>query len=76
MDARRQAGISAAGIIETIALVQQQVLALAERHLAADPVRIVEARSLLRATANRIRMLVSKLNLAHLTGNPADPAAQ
>lgn len=75
--ARQRAGIAPAGMISTIAIVQQQVLALAERHSTTNPIRIVEARSILRATANRLRMLISKLNLAHLTGtsSAADPAA-
>jgi hypothetical protein len=74
--ARRQAGIPPAAIIATIALVQEQVLTLAERHLPPnDPARAAEARSRLRATAHRIRMYISELNLAHVTNrSPPDSA--
>ena len=75
--ARQRAGITPAAVIATVAIVQEQVLALAERHLPPDPTRAAEARSILRRTANWIRLLISELNLAQLTGQPppADPAA-
>ena len=73
--ARARAGIAPAGIIPTIEIVQKQVLALAERRLPADSAAIAVSRSILRGWANRIRLLISELNLAQLTGTlpPADP---
>ncbi len=73
--ARARAGIGAAGMIPTIEIVQLQVLALAERQQAADRTTIAAGRSILRSWANRIRLLVSELNLAQVTGTlpPAHP---
>jgi hypothetical protein len=74
--ARRQAGIAPAAIIATVALVQEQVLALAERHMPPDPARAAEVRSRLRSTPNWIRMFISELNIAQVTGRPPpDPPA-
>ena len=70
--ARAQAGITPAEIIATIGLVQGRVLALAEQQLSNDPTSLAVVRSILRATANRIRMVVSELHLAELT-NPSLP---
>ena len=76
--ARRQAGIMPAGVIATVEIVQKQVLNLAARHAPAKSTRLAESRSLLRATANRIRMMVSELNLAQLTNPPpaTDPSRE
>ena len=56
----------------TVEIVQRQVQLLGERHLAADPGAAAELRSILRATANRIRMIISELNLAQLLGKPPE----
>lgn len=72
--ARRQVGIMPAEMIATIEIVQKRVLNLAMLHAPPNSPRVAESRSLLRATANRIRMIVSELNLAQLT-NPPDPPA-
>lgn len=71
--ARARAGISPAGIIATVGLVQEQVQALAERQPNIDSVRAAEIRSLLRSSANRIRLVISELHLARLTESPSGP---
>jgi hypothetical protein len=71
--ARRQVGIMPAEMIATIEIVQKRVLNLAMRHAPPNSSRVTESRSILRATANRIRMIISELNLAYLTNPPSNP---
>jgi hypothetical protein len=73
LGARARAGVTAAGIIATVGLVQEQTLALAESQPNLDSVRTAEIRSLLRSQANRIRLIVSELQLARLMESPSDP---
>ncbi len=73
--ARRQVGIMPAEIIATIEIVQKRVLNLSAHHAPPNSVRLAESRSILRATANRIRMMVSELNLAQLTNPPPPDSA-
>lgn len=75
LGARARAGVTPAGIIATVALVQEQVQALAAHQPNLDSVRTAEIRSLLRSSANRIRLVVSELHLARLTESPSDPPA-
>lgn len=76
--ARRQVGIMPAEIIATIEIVQKRVLNLSAHHAPPNSIRLAESRSILRATANRIRMMVSELNLAQLTNPPpsSDPIGE
>jgi hypothetical protein len=64
---RARADITPAQIIATVAIVQEQVVILADR---TDPTQAAAVRSIARSTANRLRLLVSELNLAALTHSP------
>jgi hypothetical protein len=75
LGARARAGVSPAAVIATVGLVQEQVQVLAESQPNLDSVRTAEIRSILRGQANRIRLIVSELQLARLMEPPADPTA-